>query len=242
MELCNNFPILQTIESSLDRLQEAAWFVRMMEVHYHQADQFRWCLNSFLRVLKEVLQILTMEVQGRKDVADWLKLEKSKLTDDPLIAFLYKQRDVIVHKAMLKPASKGMVGFTRGRGLKLGIGLPIDPLEDSEIAILKYIAFAAKDKDFLGILYTEDDGSGEYTCVQREWRLDKFPDKELTKLAAEAWERIAAVTLAAATRLGASVKQPKFELGNPDRIQFEIYKPEWVNQLAEARERLGLKI
>jgi hypothetical protein len=239
VDTCNNFEVLKSIESSLDRLQEAAWFIRMMEDHYHQADQFRWSLNSFLRTLKEVLQILTMEVQEKKDIAIWLRSEKEALNSDPLIAFLYKQRDVVVHKTMLKPASSGTVGFTRGRGLKLGIGLPIDPLEDSEIAILKYIHFAAKDKDFLGILYTEDDGSGEYTCVQREWRLDKFPDKEITQLAAEAWERIAGVTLATARRLGADVVVPKFELGNPNHVQFEIYNPEWVKeQLEKAKARL----
>lgn len=240
MVTCNNFTALKSIESSLDRLQEAAWFIRMMEEHYHQADQFRWSLNSFLRTIKEVLQILTMEVQSQKDVAAWLKGEKEALNGDPLISFLYKQRDVVVHKAMLKPASNGTVGFTRGRGLKLGIGLPIDPLEDSEIAILKYIHFAAKDKDFLGILYTEDDGSGEYTCVQREWRLDRFPDKEITQLAAEAWERVAGVTLGAATRLGADVVVPKFKLGNPDRVQFEIYNPEWVKeQLEKAKAHIA---
>lgn len=233
MDPCKNYPILKSIESSLDRLSEAAWFIRMMEEHYHQADQFRWSLNSFLRAVKEVLQVLTMEVQGRKGVREWLKDEKTKLRDDPLIAFVYKQRDAIVHKTMLKPASKGMVGFTRGRGLKLGIGVAIDPLEDSESAVLRYIYFAAKDKDFLGLLYMEDDESGEYTCVQREWRLDKFPDKEITELAAEAWERVARVTLEAATRLGATVIAPEFKLGNPNHVQFEIYRPEWVKEQFE---------
>lgn len=45
---------------------------------------------------------------------------------------------------MLKPASSGSVGFTRGRGMKLGLGLPIDPLSDSKEAIKRYIYTAAK--------------------------------------------------------------------------------------------------
>jgi hypothetical protein len=204
-----------------------------MEEHYHKADQFRWSLSSFLRVLKEVLQLVTMEVQQNKELSAWLRVEKKRLHDDPLIAFLFKQRDVVVHKAMLKPASKGTVGFTRGRGLKLGLGLPIDPLQDSEVAILKYIYFAAKDKDFLGILYTEDDGGGEYTCVQREWRLEQFPDEEVTKLAAQAWEQVARVAYDAARKLGAAIVEPTFKLGNPNRVQFEIYNPAWIKEQLE---------
>ncbi len=212
----------------------------MMEEHYHKADRFRWSLNSFLRTIKEVIQLVTMEIQQHPEVSDWLREEKKKLSKEPLMNFLFKQRDMVVHKSMLKPASKGTVGFTRGRGLKIGLGMPIDPLADSEDAILRYIHFCAKDKDFLGILYTEEDGSGEYTCVQREWRLDKFPDQELTQLAARAWERVARLTLDSATKLGANVIDPTFELGNPNHVQFEIYTPDWVKeQLEKAKARVA---
>lgn len=231
---CANQDILTSLESSLDRMEEAAWFIRMMEEHYHKADRFRWSLNSFLRSLKEVLQLVTIEVQQNRQVSAWLRAEKKKLADEPLIALLYKQRDIVVHKAMLKPASQGSVGFTRGRGLKLGFAQPIDPLTDSEVAILRYIYFAASDTDLLGILYTEEDGGGEYTCVQREWRLDAFPDQETTKLAAQAWESVAKITLTVATKLGASVIAPKFELGNPNHVQFEIYKPQWIKEQLES--------
>jgi hypothetical protein len=235
---CPNHEILRSLSSTLDRLEESAWHLRRMEQHYHKADCFRWSLNSFLRSLKEVVQLLTMDVQSQPKIVMWLREEKEKLNNEPLIAFLFKQRDIIVHRAMLKPASKGTVGFTRGKGMKLGLGLPIDPLADSEVAILRYIHIAAKDKDFLGILYMEEDGGGEYTCVQREWRMEQSPDSELTVLAAQAWERVARVTLDTATKLGANVIEPKFELQNPNKVQFEVYPPDWVKEqyeLAKAR-------
>ncbi|MCY1552148.1 hypothetical protein D9M68_885270 [compost metagenome] len=94
--------------------------------------------------------------------------------------------------------------------------------------------------DFLGILYTEEDGGGEYTCVQREWRLEQVPDQELTRLAAQAWERVAKLTLDAATKLGARVIEPKFELREPNQVQFEVYAPSWVKeQLMLAKERIA---
>ena len=201
---------------------EARWHIRLMEENYHQADQFRWSLNSFLRSLKEVLQLTSMEVQNDKALAPWLGAEKQKLSEDQLIQFLYKQRDIIVHKSMLKPASRGKIGFTRGKGIKLGIGIPIDPLHDSKVAILRYIDQAAAPADVMGILYTKEDGSGEYTCVAREWRLENYPDKEVTELAVKSWERVAGVTYAIAKHLGATAVEPKLQLRDPNLVRLEI--------------------
>jgi hypothetical protein len=231
---CDNHKLLEKISSSLDRLEEAGWFIRLMEDNYHYADRFRWSLNSFLRTLKEVQQILTMELQQNKEASDWLKVRREELSTDGLLSFLFKQRDIVVHKQMLKPASSGSVGFTKGRGMKLGLGMPIDPLEDSEVAILKYIWFAAKDLDFMGILYAEEDGSGEYTCVERVWRLDTFPEREVTELAVEAWKMVASLATGAAEKLGAAVSAPSFELRNANRVRIKIFPPEFVKTNLES--------
>lgn len=230
MTKCPNKEVFKSLSSTFDRLEEAAWFIRLMEENYHSADKFRWSLSSFLRSLKEIMQLLTMELQKDKTTSSLVNQKRAELSSDPLIKYLYKQRDIVVHKSMLKPASTGSVGFTRGRGMKLGIGLPINPLSDSEEAVKKYIYFAAKDEDFLGILYKEDDGSGEYTCVERQWRLSEFPDIELTQLAATAWEKIAQALFNVAGTMGAKLVKPTFDLGNPNEVFFEIYKPEWIKE------------
>mgnify|MGYP000039942462 FL=1 len=236
---CPNESILKIISSSLDRLEEAAWFIQMMEENYHKANKFRWSLNSFIRALKEVEQLLVMELQQQKEISAWFKSEKEALSQKPFIAKLFEHRNYIVHKSMLTPQSKGTVGFTRGRGLKLGLSVPINPLADSQDAIIRYIRHAAETQDFLGILYTEEDGGGEYTCVQREWRLNDFPDEELTQLAAQAWQTVAKLALDTATKLGANVIEPKIELGDPNQVQFEIYSPDWVKaHLEEAKKSL----
>ncbi|WP_236712098.1 hypothetical protein [Pseudomonas sp. EpS/L25] len=241
MEECPNRKVFDLLSSSFDRIHEASWFIRLMEENYHSADKFRWSLNSFLRTLKEIMQLVSMEVQGSKELSKLVVAKKSELSSDPLIAYLYKQRDVVVHKEMLKPASRGSVGFTRGRGMKLGLGLPIDPLSDSREAIKKYIYFAAKDTDFMGILYTEEDGGGEYTCVQRQWRLSHFPETEITELAASAWEKVAQASFDVAGEMGAKLIKPTFKLGNPNQVQFEIYRPEWVKEQLEHSKKLIAK-
>lgn len=233
---CQNKEILDKLESSFDRVNESSWNIRLMEYSYHEADQFRWALNSFLRCIKEVIQIATMELQQEAEIASWLKNQRKELQNDQLIQYLFKQRDLVVHQSMLKPKSNGTVGFTKGRGIKLGIGLPIDPLQDSEVAILRYIDHAARETDFLGILYT-DDGYGEYTCVERIWKMDQFPDSELTELASEAWHKVAALVYGAAEKLGAKIKEPSFELSHPNHVRIKIFEPDFVKkELESAKE------
>ena len=230
MDKCPNKEVFELLSSTFDRLHEASWFIRLMEENYHVADKFRWSVSSFLRTIKEVMQLLSVELQGNKEISTIVRQKKSELASDPLICFLYKQRDIVVHKAMLKPASEGSIGFTRGNGMKLGLGLPIDPLSDSKQAIKGYISFAAKDVDFLGILYTEEDGGGEYTCVERQWRLSEFPDQEFTQMAANAWEKVAQATFDVAELMGAKLIKPTLELDNPNNVYFEIYDPRWIKE------------
>lgn len=72
-----------------------------------------------------------------------------------------------------------------GRGFKAGLTVPIDPLEDSDKALLRY-AMHFKDIDFLGLVTPDEDS---VPCVEREWRLREF-DEELVDLCARAWLRV----------------------------------------------------
>lgn len=57
---CPNSVAIETLSSSLDRLNEAQWYVQLMQEHYHCAEKFRWALSSFLRATKEISQIISM--------------------------------------------------------------------------------------------------------------------------------------------------------------------------------------
>jgi hypothetical protein len=190
---------LVKIPSSIDRLREAEWYIQQMEKHYHHADPFRWCLSSFLRALKEVPQILRMELQGEPGFKEWFRPRYEEVSAVPLVAFFGKQRDTVVHKEMLVPASSGCIGTTEGRGIKIGVGVPIDPLEDSEQAMRLYLLHAATHGDFLGILFDDDES---LPCVERSWRLTKYPDKEVLDLAEEAWSRMAELVASVVAWLG----------------------------------------
>ncbi len=116
---------LNKISASFDRFQEAHWWIHALELHYHDADLFRWHLNAFLKAIKETPLLLQKELQNQPGFPAWFKPQKNKLQGDQLLRFLSRQRDYVVHRGMLKPGSRGTIGITEGRGIKLGISMPI---------------------------------------------------------------------------------------------------------------------
>ncbi len=160
----------------------------MMEDFYHSADPFRWYLNVFLKAIKEVPQIIQMELQNEPGFTQWFKEQRSELKNDPLMAALAKHRDIIVHKGMLLPNSNAMLGITEGRGIKLGLTFPVHPLEDSAHGMERYLHHVAKHEDFLGVLMMDEDS---LPCIQREWHVEGF-DEEVVDLCAKAWFKLGA--------------------------------------------------
>ena len=188
------------LTSALDRYQEAHFWLHMMEQHYHFADPFRWHLNVFMKALKEVPDMVSMALQNELGFPAWFHGQRGALKGDPLIQALFKGRDRVVHREMLVPMSHAAVGVTEGRGMKLGMSFPVDPLADSDVGMERYLRSvrrAGDDKtaDFLGVLVRDEDS---LPCVRREWRLAEF-DEELVDLCARAWLRMG-VTLEATLR------------------------------------------
>lgn len=179
------------LESTYDRMAEAKFWAVQMGVAYHQAGPFRWTLNSFLRSLKEVPQLVRMELQGVKDFKKWIATQEDLLRQDGLINLLGKKRDVVVHQKMLRPLSKCTIGICEGvRGMRLWMGGNVNPDFDSDKAMEWYIEryrTSEEPRDFLAILAEDEDTE---PCVEREWKLPEFDD-ELVTVASNAWNKMA---------------------------------------------------
>ena len=89
--------------ASLDRFQEAHFWNHTLEQFYHDADPFRWHLNAFLRSLKEVPQLLNMELQNKKGFSTWFRDHRERLKVDPLVSVLSKRRTSLSTRACLFP-------------------------------------------------------------------------------------------------------------------------------------------
>ena len=176
----------EKIESSLDRFREAHFYIHEMERFYHQAEPFRWSLNSFLRALKEIPQLFQMELQREKGFPAWYRGHLQGLKDDPLVGYLGRSRDSVVHKGMLVPATSAFIGTTEGRGLKIGVKIPIHPLQDSDAGMRSYIDVLRKRGDLLELLRPDEEA---LPCVERRWGLEQF-EGEVVDVCAKAWLRV----------------------------------------------------
>tara|TARA_Y100001978_G_scaffold161351_1_gene147638 strand:+ start:429 stop:1202 length:774 start_codon:yes stop_codon:yes gene_type:complete len=173
------------IEPAIDRFQEAHYWIHMLEEHYHRADLFRWHLNVFLKAIKEVKDILQMNLQNLPNLLKFCKTERARLKANPLISALSKKRDFIVHQSRLVPNSKGIIGICDStRKIRLGFGVPIDPLEDSDIAMMRYVEFLRQTGIEHDLILEPDEDT--IPCIQREWRLPEFED-EIVSLCIVAW-------------------------------------------------------
>jgi hypothetical protein len=160
------------------------------------------------------------------------------LHSDPLIAFLNKKRDFLVHRGMLLPQSGGSIGITEGRGMKLGLGVTIDPLKDSDDLMYSFAyKLLSEDNDFLGFFNDDEDS---LPCIEREWKLEQFPD-EVVDLCAKAWLRMGKIVCNVLIWLGDT--PPELSLDrrhSAQRIRVRLYDRakirEKVAQMQKASE------
>lgn len=205
------------IEAALDRWSECHWHIHQMEGNYHEPEPFRYSLNSFIRAVKEIPQILKMELQSHPQYATWFKpiIDKSKKNE--LLGRLSKQRDFIVHQGMLGLASSGQVGTTEGRGFKMAIGFQVAPFESSYEAYERYKEACRKEPIFRGAFGPDCDSR---PCLRREWKIREFPDAELLELAIMAWRTLGEILSEIVVLLGAEPLDLSLPcLHDPERVK-----------------------
>ncbi|MEB2275877.1 hypothetical protein LAV82_17845 [Bacillus sp. ILBB4] len=229
----SQFPI-NIIASAYDRLEEAHWNIHQMEQHYHESEPFRYSLNSFLRVIKEVPQILQMELQNKEGFTKWYKERRQVTNNDPLISYLFKARDIVVHKSMLKPKSSAYLGITEGRnGLKLGMGMKLDPFEDSDILLLKFLFLTAKDQEVVDVFGILGDDEESWPCIERHWGLDPY-EEGILELAVQAWEQIASLVSDTVEWLGEDPSKLHLSLNcmhSTSAVAISHYNRKWIEIL-----------
>jgi hypothetical protein len=212
---------------SLDRFQESHFWIHSLQRFYHEANLFRWHLNAFLKAFKEVPRLIEMGLQNRPGFSVWYRPHRDKLNNDPLISFLSSQRDFVVHRGMLGLKSSGTIGVTEGSGIKIGLTIPVNPFEDSDEAMERYLKVVASGEDFLDLLVPDEES---VPCVQRVWRMDQFDD-DIVKLSALAWLRTGELVNLVMAWLGH--ERPPLALDclhEVQKVQFRLYDREQLRK------------
>ena len=214
----------ERIDSALDRLAEAHFWIHKMEDHYHEADYFRWHLNAFLKALREVPEMIKRSMKGVVGFDDWYRQQIRELKTDVLIRALQQKRNFVVHEAMLLPRSRCTVGITTGSVVKMGMSFEVNPLEDSDSALLR-IARRTKDVDFLGLNTPDED---TLPFVERQWRLEEF-EEELVDLCAAGWLRIGQAVADALRWQGVEPPSLSLDCRHGDRdVRRRLYDRDWL--------------
>lgn len=100
-----------------------------------------------------------------------------------LFKTLGKQRDFIVHHGALNLESRGQIGTTEGRTIKLAFPFAVHPWETSVEAYERYKEKCRKDK-LLRSLGPDCDSA---PALWRTWMIPEFSSRDLLDVAFEAW-------------------------------------------------------
>jgi len=175
------------IEAALDRWQESHWYLHQIEGHYHDADALRYSMNAFIRSLREIPDMVTMELQNYDGFPAWHKPTRKALElEDRLFSQIIRHRRHIVHKSMLKPQSKVFVASIRGYTIKMQFGFYIDPFEDSDLAMQRFLKYSQKDPILMQALAPDE---VQVLALIREWHLEGL-DEEIIESFRNAWIRV----------------------------------------------------
>jgi hypothetical protein len=205
------------IEAALDRWSECHWHVHQIEANYHTPDLFRYSLNSFIRAVKEIPQILKTELQNHPNFQGTFKPQIDLLQTNELFSMLHKKRNFIVHHGMLEVLSKGCVGTTEGRGIKISIPFAVAPYETTQEAYERFKDVCRRDQLIRGLAGPDCDS---WPMIQREWKIPEFPDKELLELSIDAWRLVGEVLSKIVMNLGGESLDLSFSCRHePERVR-----------------------
>ncbi len=200
---------LEKIEAVLDRWQESHWHLHQIEENYHNADALRYSMNAFIRSLREIPDMVSMALQNMDGFPTWHNPIKNELeSKDHLFSKIIQHRNYIVHKSMLKPESKAFVASIRGHTIKMQFSFYVDPFEDSDLAIKRFIEFSKKDPILMQALAPDET---QVLALIREWHIEGF-NEEIIESFRNAWIRVTSYLSDILVFLG----EERFPEGLPD--------------------------
>ena len=222
------------IEAALDRWSECHWHIHQIESNYHFPDLFRYSLNSFIRAIKEIPQILKMDLQNSEEYKRAYKPIIDNLKSDELLSLLSKKRDFIVHQGMLNVLSSGVAGTTEGRGIKMAVGFKVEPYETTEEAYEKFKYLLRKNPVVRGAVGPDCDS---WPMIRREWKIPEL-DNELLEVAIKAWRLCGEAISKIVVKLGGKPLDLSFPCRHdPERVKtMEFSQQEFFDSVDGGQE------
>lgn len=141
-----------------------------------------------------------MELQNHPMYQTAFKQSIAGARANPLLSLLHNKRDFIVHRGMLAIDSKGIVGTTEGRGIKIAIGFYVSPSETTQEAYARFKDMCKSDRVIRGMAGPDCDS---WPIIRREWKIPELPETELLEVAVDAWRATGTLLSQVVAQLGA---------------------------------------
>ena len=188
----------QPIEASLDRWHECHWHLHQMEGNYHDPAPFRYALNSFIRAVADVPELLTKNLERHESARRAIKPRLKEVIATDLFSLLRLRRNFIVHQGMLDVESRGCIGTIEGSRIKISFPFRVEPWESSDDAYERYKEICRTDSFWRGLGPDCDSAP----VLWRTWMISQFPGKDLLEVAFEAWKLVGDLLSATVVELG----------------------------------------
>ena len=169
------------IPSTLDKFQEAFFFLNQTMRSYHSPTEFRFNLNAFIQALRNVTFMLQSEENKPEGFTEWYAAKQEEMRNNDLLRKFVGVRNLIVKQGMLEARSTAHVGIFKGRNFHLGVGGKISPFMDTRFIFEKGKEF------YIGYMMDEEHSAiGEQIGVEREWIVDEIGSSEVVTLCYQA--------------------------------------------------------
>jgi len=100
------------ITNTRGKLNEAKYFLKRMKESYSQIDVFGYNLRAFLSAARSVTFIMQKEFDKVSGFSIWYACKQTEMKANPVMNYLYEQRNQTLHVRPIQPKAKITVNAT----------------------------------------------------------------------------------------------------------------------------------
>lgn len=187
------------IPATHDRMNECHYWWHEMARNYHEPNEFRWTLGTFLQAARSVTFMLQAEKASFQEF-EWYARWQSKARQEPLLRWVNDMRIQVVHQAVLATNSWARFTCLFKRGDPRARKRDVDDWDDGYNGPIDIIL-----NPFLCTHYYIKNGIAEDHPHEylRHWEIDSLPGRELLEACADVVDLLQNLSDVAHAQVGA---------------------------------------
>ena len=161
-----------------DKLQRANYFRFQMKDAGGNRDHFRWNLEAFLEAARSVTDIMHTEYTRKKSPGfdDWHREKTKEMIADPVMHFLLKKRNEVVHAKVVEVQGRHRADITED----------LSPLTETVTVVVTRADRTVVETQHVPTVAVEPVASSQpVSASQFIWTFQEFPDRDVISVVEE---------------------------------------------------------